>query len=236
MLLGDSFTENLKKNFLELVALATLADMMPKEDENKFFIEEGLKSLENSWRPAIKVFFQSKSFEKGENLHQKVFKIISLLNVRNLENRLPVAFRLLTTSSEGEAEKIIEILLEKRIQRKEEIEDLTKELEKMIGKTGDGPIIFQGGSNWGFSLLSPVASIICHNYQKPTFLFKKEEKESQGAVRMPEGFNGVEAMKKCSKLLETYGGHPMAAGFRIKNENLEKFKECLIKYFSKYAN
>jgi single-stranded DNA-specific DHH superfamily exonuclease len=77
--------------------------------------------------------------------------------------------------------------------------------------------------------MSSAASIICKEYQKPTFLYKKMERESQGTVRTPAGIDSVALMKKCSKYLLTFGGHPQASGFRIKNENLEKFKECLIK-------
>jgi single-stranded DNA-specific DHH superfamily exonuclease len=54
------------------------------------------------------------------------------------------------------------------------------------------------------------------------------EKESQGTVRTPAGINGVSLMKKCKKYLITFGGHAQASGFRVKNENVEKFKECLI--------
>jgi single-stranded-DNA-specific exonuclease len=74
-----------------------------------------------------------------------------------------------------------------------------------------------------------VASIICQKTGKPTFIYKMMEKESQGTVRSPIEINSVSLMKKCKKLLLTYGGHPTASGFRIKNENLGKLKECLIK-------
>jgi len=90
-------------------------------------------------------------------------------------------------------------------------------------------IIFMGGPDWEFTLISSVASIICQRYQKPTFIFKKLEKESIGTVRTPAGIDSVSLMKKCKKYLLTYGGHSLASGFRVKNENLKKFKECLIK-------
>jgi len=60
-------------------------------------------------------------------------------------------------------------------------------------------------------------------------VFKELEKESQGTVRVPLGIDSVSLMKKCKQYLITYGGHAPASGFRIKNENLEKFKKCLIK-------
>lgn len=230
-LLKDKTTDNLKKNFLELVALATIADMMPQESENKIFISEGLQSLKKTWRPGIKVFFETKEFENFPEVSQKVYKIISVLNVRDVKYRMPACFRVLTVSSLPEAKKIVKTLLAKNEKRKEKIKATTQDVEKMMSEEGEEAIVFEGGSKFDLSLLSAVASIICHQYKKPTFLFKKMAKESQGTVRTPSDTNSVVLMQKCKKLLLTYGGHPHASGFRIKNENLEKFKKCLIRNF-----
>jgi len=226
--LGDKMTDSLRKNFIELTALATIADMMPKKEENKKFIEEGLSSLERSWRPGIKSFFETEPFKNFNNLHQKVSKIISILNIRDVKNNLPVSFRLLTVTSTKEAKKIIKNLLEKNEIRKNKIMQMIDEVETEISKKED-PIIFFGSSDWEYVLIGSVASIICQKYQKPCFLYKKLKSESQGTTRVPPGINSVCLMKKCSKRLLTFGGHPLASGFRIKNQNLEKFKDCLIK-------
>ena len=229
-LLGDRLTKNLRKNFLELVAIATIADMMPQEEENRIFIEEGLFSIENTWRPGLKAFFEIEPFQSFLNLNQKISKIISILNIRDVKNRLPASFRLLTTPSLSEAKEIIKELLEKSKIRKEKIEKITKEVEKRIAKKEE-PIIFEGGSTFELTLISSVASIICQKYQKPTFLYKKMNQESQGTVRTPKGIDSISLMKKCSKYPLTYGGHPQASGFRIRNKDLEKFKKCLIKNY-----
>jgi len=65
------------------------------------------------------------------------------------------------------------------------------------------------------------------------FLYNFRNGVCQGAVRTPQGVDGVKAMMHCSKTLETYGGHPQAAGFRIKKKDLDKFKTCLTEYFEK---
>jgi len=227
LLLKNIMTENLRKNFLELTALATIADMMPREEENKIFIEEGLSSLENSWRPGIQVLLGMEPFKNYDNLNQKVSKIISILNVRDVENNFPASFRLLTSSSLEESKVLVEKLLAKSEIRKEKIKEITEKIEEKISREAES-IIFMGSPDWDFTLISSVASIICQRYQKPTFIFKKLEKESIGTVRTPSEINSVSLMKKCKKYPLTYGGHPLASGFRIKNENLEKFKECLI--------
>ena len=233
LLFRDNLNDSLQQNFFELAALATIADMMIQEAENKVLIEKGLASLENSWRPGIKAFFETEFIKNYGNLNQKVSKIISILNVREVENNLPSNYRLLTISSLKDAKIMIERLLEKSVLRKQKINEMLEEVKERIVQKTEIPLVFEGDSSWELSWLSPVASIICHEYQKPAFIYKIEKEESQGAVRVPKGLNGVEAMKASARLLETFGGHAPAAGFRIKNENLEKFKENLVKYFSK---
>ncbi len=243
VLLGDKLTESLRKNFLELTAISTIADMMPQKSENKIFVEEGLSFLENSWRPGVKAFLETESFKKYSNINQKVSQIISILNIRDLApiyrsdgkeegktlfaHSLPASFRLLVCPSLEEAKGIIEELLKKAETRRERIEEIRDKVEEKLQK-GSEPIIFEGGADFDLQLISSVASAMCQKYLKPVFLYKKMEKESHGTVRTPKQINGVSLMKKCSKYLLTYGGHPQAAGFRLKNVNLEKFKECLI--------
>lgn len=224
--LGKKMTDSLRKNFLELTAIATIADMMPKESENKIFIEQGLSFLEDSWRPGIKAFLEE--FKDYPDIYQKVSKVISILNIRDVENNLPASFRLMTCSSVQEAKEMIREFLEKTETRKNKLEEMMAEIEKRIS-SNEEPIIFEGNNDFELMLVSSAASILCRKYGKPVFLYKVMEKESQGTVRTPKEVNGVSLMKKCSDLLMTFGGHAQAAGFRVKNENLEKFKSCLIK-------
>jgi single-stranded-DNA-specific exonuclease len=220
----------LRKNFLELAAIATLADMMPKEKENEEIINEGLLYLPDSWRPGIRIFFEE---ERGsrENIHSLVSKIISLLNIRDVENGLPAAFRLFTSPNKEKAKEILGTLKEKAKLRKIRIQEIIEEVEEEISK--DDPIIFFGKESFELSYLSSVASFLAKKYQKPVFLYKKMEKESHGTVRNPSSLNSVELMKKCKDLLINFGGHPQASGFRLKNENLEKFKKCLFENYIK---
>ncbi len=232
ILLKNKTAENLRKEFLELTALATIADMMPREKDNKILIDRGLEYLEKFPLPGLKVFFEIKPFRDFTNLNYKVSQIIAISNVRDGKRNLPASFRLLTNKLPSQAKKIVKKLLVENGKKKEKIREIIKSVEERIIKEGSGrPVIFIGDSSWKSTLYGLIASIICHKYQKPVFIFKIGKTKSQGSVRMPKGKNGVSAMKSCSKLLEAYGGHPLAAGFRVKNKNLEQFKECLIKYF-----
>ena len=227
LLLKKKMTEALRKNFLELVAIATIADMMPRTDDNEEMIIEGLGCLKDSWRPGIQALFK---------LEPEVNKINSLLNIRDIENGLPAAFRLLIAPDEKEAEKLAKRLFEKNVEKRRRIKEIILEVEERVSEKKEEPIIFEGGSDWELIFLGVVASVLSKKYQKSVFLFKKQKDESHGVVmsgsiRAPAGHNLVNAMKTCSELLITYGGHPQAAGFTIKNENLEEFKKRLINYF-----
>ena len=228
VLLADKMSEGLRRNFLELAALSTIADMVPQQSENLILIQEGLSFLVDSWRPGIRAFLEVEALAEYPNLRDKVTQIISILNVRDVQNNLPASFRLLTSASLEEAKELITQLLEKNKERKRKIGQMESEIEKrLLGRKE--AIIFEGGEDFDTTLISTVASILCREHNKATFLYKKMAQESQGTVRTPKEVNGVNLMKQCSQYLLTYGGHPQAAGFRLKNTNLEKFKKCLIK-------
>ena len=226
-LLEKNLSENLKRNFLELVALATVADSMPREGENELFIGEGFSTLANSWRPGLKAFLENKEIGGHSNLYQKVSKIISILNVRDIENRLPVSFRLLNSGDLAEAKEMVAELLEKNKIKKEKIATIQDEIEARIARKKE-PIIFEAAADFELILLGGIASILCQKYSKPVFLMKQMKEESHGTIRTPSEINSVDLLKHCSKYLLTFGGHPQASGFRIKNENLEKFRQCLL--------
>jgi len=235
-LLGDKLKDSLKNNFLELTALATIADMMPQKEDNSVLIEEGLISLNETVRPGLKVFWEINSIEKWKQTKMMASKIVSVMSASETKDHLTDTYLLLTSLDEKTARVLVDDLIEKSKEKHSRIKDITWEVQKRILKDFTCPIVFEGEEDWPLAFMGPVASITCHDFQKPTFLFRKGKERSRGAVRTPKGINSVEAMKSCANLLETFGGHPLASGFAVKNENLEKFKEKLIDYFSSKNN
>ncbi len=230
LLLGKKMSQEKKKDFLQLVAIATIADMMPQIGENKILVKEGKKYILNSKRPGIFSFFQLPEIKKIKKLDDKISKMISILNVREVEKGFPASFRLLNTSFPKEIKKIIKKILKKHRQRKKKIDRMLKLVQK---KTSKNSIVFFGKEDFEYPLISQVASLICQKYKKPTFIYKKLKKESIGSARTPSKINVIELLKKCQKYLLSFGGHPSAGGFRIKNENLEEFKKCLLLNYEK---
>lgn len=227
VLLGKKPSKNLKNSFLELTALATLADMMPQEEDNKVFIEEGLALLPNTFRPGLRVFFEILG-DSRSNLQ----KIIAALNTCEIIDNINQVYLLLISASLNQAKEIAQNLIDKSDKKQFQVKEMVRAVERKISAKLTDPIIFEGDSSWPLILAGSVASILCQKYEKPAFIFKKGKEESYGSVRVPKGVNSVDAMDSCKELLITYGGHPPASGFRAKNENLEKFRNCLTKYFS----
>lgn len=230
-LLGNSISQNLKNSFLELAALGTIADMVPQAEQNQEIIEQGLRSLRNTFRPGLRAFLDI--LGNGQVFEGSLPKIISALNAAESVNFENESYTLLTSSSKAECRKIAEALLNKNAYKQQQVKNIVQEIDRRVSKKSDEPIIFEGDPSWRLTLAGSVASIISTKYEKPAFIFKKMDKESCGSVRNPKGTNSVDAMKTCHNLLMTYGGHAQASGFRLKNENLEKFHKCLDDFFKK---
>ena len=231
-ILKDKMSSALRKSLVELAAIGTIADMMVREQDNHEIIEEGMEALENSWRPGVRAFFKLQELERFPNIESKLQKMISILNVRDVENGYPASFRILSSDSEQEITVIAERLLEVHELRRQQRDRLLTKVRENILQKKDVSIVFEGGEDFDYILLGALASIISQEEEKPTFMYRKMKGERVGSVRAPSGLDTVEAMKHCAEHTITYGGHPQASGFRVKNTNLIKFKTCLIEYFN----
>jgi single-stranded-DNA-specific exonuclease len=215
------------ENFLDITALATIADRMPLEKDNEKLVKKGLGLILNTSRPGIQALIELTGFN-NEGVPEVQRKITSVLNSTNYKNHLNEVYFLLTEESFSKAEKIALKLIKNSREKRKDIERIFSEVDQKV-KDSD-PIIFEGSKDWPLISLGTAASKLVKKYQKPVFLYVIQEEKSQGSVRNPNNLDGVEMMKQCKDLLEVFGGHALASGFRIKNKNLEKFKNCLKKY------
>ncbi len=230
-ILKENISEALRNSFLELTAIATIADMMPQTDDNRVFIDQGLDSLRKTFRPGLKAFFEI--LQNDPPSQNTIQKVISSLNSCERVGRLNETYLVLVSPSLKDAKVIAENLIRKSQGKQYKIQEIIREVEARIAEKPRTEIIFEGDAHWPLLLAGSVASSVSQRFDKPAFIYRKGETESVGSVRVPRDINSVDAMSSCAELLITYGGHPPASGFRISNENLEKFRDCLIKYFSK---
>lgn len=218
------------EGFLELAALATLADQMPSIEENKTLIDQGLKAFERTERIGLRALKEITNYIEGDSV-DLFQKILAPLNSSDRIRNITETYILLTTQSKRTAKILSKDLFKRSQTKKIRIQEIFEEVEEKIALK-DSPIIFEGDKDWPTVMIGVVASRMCQKYRKPTFLFKTSEKEAVCSARLPKDIDGVKAFDHCKKLLESYGGHPPACGCRLKPGNFKKFEECLIKYFS----
>jgi single-stranded-DNA-specific exonuclease len=225
------FSQAIRKTFLELVALATIADMMPLEDENLELVQEGTQNIENSFRPGILSIFEI--IQENNNFSNKfdlIKKSASILNISENEDHLTQTYLLLTEKNFEKSKKLAKIIFENAQKRYAQIEEITEELIQTIDPSAR--FIIVGSKDIPLVATGAIASRLCQRFKKPVFIFHQGKEFSRGSVRTPQGIDSVEILKKSSQfLLEGFGGHPPAAGFAIRNENLESWKKYLQDYF-----
>ncbi len=235
LLLGEKFKGPLRESLYELAALGTIADMMPREEDNLEIITEGVRSLENTFRPGLRALIELPQIQEDRNQGEKALaqKIASILGAGEVnENKIHQAYELLTTTDFEEAEKLAKAIFEKFEEKKNMVQRIVEEVSWRNAEKKDLKFIFEGSSNWKLSQLGSAATKLVQKFKKPVFLFKIYSEESRGSVRSIEGIDSLTAMEYCKKYLESFGGHPLASGFSIKNQNLEKFKACLQEFFN----
>ncbi|MCK9393328.1 MAG: DHH family phosphoesterase [Candidatus Paceibacterota bacterium] len=233
-LLQEKISPLFKENLLELVALATIADMMPERDENIDYIYQGLKNIENSQRPILKAFFTIYNPNEFNSKRDLVHRINSCFNFGAMDdNHVCLLYHILSETDFELAKEEAKELIEENQRRVLEINVLTDEIKLLIETKLGNSIIFEGSPNWGIEYLGAIASRLSVYYDKPVFIYQKYDDFSRGTVRLPKKYDAVKAMESCSNLLITFGGHPPAAGFTVANNNLERFRLALISYFNK---
>ncbi len=206
-----------EREFTELATLASVADMLFYKE----LIDKGTPMLEDTQIPALRAL--RKKIE-GNNFIQK---LVSILNITDIRGDVNDAFIFLLSKNIEEAEKILDRIY---FSSKKKREDIKKAAEKIIENDVKEDVIVFAEGGLSTHLSGSIAAKVISKVKKPTFIYQKGENNSRGSVRMPSKINAIEAMNHCCKYLEEFGGHPPAAGFAIKNENIDNFKNCLVSY------
>jgi len=232
--------EGWEKWLLDLVAIATVTDSMPLIGENRTLVKYGLVVLAKTKRPGLKKLMEIsgiKPFVDSDlvtnlNVYTLGYVIGPRLNAAGRMGNANLAYDLLVVKSKKKAEELAQKLDIKNKERQKLTREIVKEVDDRI-KIGKNKLIFEGDKKWHMGIVGIIASRLLDKYFKPVVLFQKLKEKSKGSARSIPGFNIVEAFSECKDFLEDYGGHPQAAGFTVKNENLDKFKEKLFKIANK---
>lgn len=221
------------KNYLDIVALGTIADIVPLEAENRLFARRGLVQLERTIHPGLVALKTVAGVSNPIRTHDVGFKLGPRLNASGRLDTAVASLNLLLSQDPGEARLLAESLDRQNRERQElELatrEDAERQIESLPPSLRSHAIVV-GARGWHPGVVGIVASRIAKQYHRPTFVIGIDENGlGKGSGRSVPGISLVEALDSCRDLIESGGGHEMAAGVGVREENLEAFREALVR-------
>ena len=222
--------ETEKEEYLEPAAIATVGDIMDLQGENRILVKEGLSRLPHTKNKGLKALISAVGLENQKISSYDIgFRLGPCINA---SGRLDTAMRslaLLQCEDEEEAAKLANDLKALNDSRKALTEQGTEEAYKLIEGSDlkDDRVMVVFLPDCHESLAGIIAGRIREKYHKPAFVLTRGEKSAKGSGRSTENYSMYEELVKCDSLLIQYGGHPMAAGLSIEEENIDAFRRQL---------
>jgi len=207
-----------EKWLLDLVALGTVADCVNLIGENRTLVKYGLLVINKTKRIGIKKLILTAGLKVRENGNVVEKKVI---------DTTAISFILAPRHSEAEAEKLV-LMLEKNNQNRQRLtEKMITEIKKRINAYGgDLPkVVIEFDKEWRIGIVGLVAGKLADEYSRPFLVLSKKDGKIAGSGRSIPKFNLIESIEKCKDILIEFGGHSQAAGLKMENKNLEKFRK-----------
>ena len=218
------------EDYYELAAIATVGDVMDLQGENRILVKEGLRRLKNTQNKGLQELIRANALEDAKITAYHIGFVLG--PCINASGRLDTAARslaLLNAQTKEEAAKLAGDLTALNQSRKALTEKGKEEAIQLIETTElkNDRVLVVYLPECHESLAGIIAGRIREKYHKPAFVLTKGEKSAKGSGRSIEGYSMYEELVKCADLMVQFGGHPMAAGLSIEEENIEKFRRQL---------
>ncbi len=215
--------------YLDLVALAGAADIVPLIDENRVLVKEGLNLINNNPRPGIEALIEISNLSPGSlSSGQVVFTVAPRINAAGRLGDAERAVELFITKDKCIAKEFANILESENYQRRKIDEDTLDEalniIENSLDLDVEIPIVLHH-ENWHPGVIGIVASRLVEKYYRPTVMLTTVDGVAKGSARSIANFNIYEALEKCQDVLIHFGGHKAAAGLAVEIDKLEEFKQ-----------
>lgn len=228
---GGEIEETVNR-YADLVAIGTVADVMPLTGENRYLVRRGLKKIVAE--PSVGVAALLKECGMGEKKLTATsigFTLAPRLNAAGRLGKATTAAELLMASDSLKAAALAAELCELNHRRQSIETDIWKEANEMLsGGAPDAPIVL-ASDNWHQGVIGIAASRLAEQYSLPAVMICLDGDKGKGSCRSYGGFNLFDALNACSAYLEGFGGHALAAGLTIRRENLDRFREALGTYY-----
>ncbi len=238
-----SFEMNIQINqleFLDLVALGTIADVMPLTGENRILVKYGIKKINNTSNVGLKSLMKEVGiFGKKITSRDIGYIIAPRLNAAGRIGDAAMVVELLTTEDEVKANEIASKLNEHNKKRQEIETEIFEEVISKIEKESyikKSSIMVVSGRDWHQGVIGIVASKVVEKYNKPCILITVSDGIGKGSGRSVEGINLFNALTSCKETLEKFGGHEMAVGLTLKEEKIHDFNRLINEYISSFSD
>jgi single-stranded-DNA-specific exonuclease len=215
------------KAHLDLVALGTVADIVPLQKENRILVQGGMRQLAISTRPGVRKLMEVAAVRAPVMAEHIGFRLGPRLNAAGRLATAEKALRLLLTTDESEAVQLAALLDEQNRDRQAVERQILAEAEEALHEAFDpsrDAAIVLGSRDWHPGVLGIVASRLARKYHRPTILVAFDATGlGKGSGRSIQGLSLVEALSRCAVHLEKFGGHEMAAGLAIQERDFAAF-------------
>ena len=223
--MDEDNVEDIVERYIDLVAIGTIADVMPLKEENRAFVRRGLQKLNNNPRKSLAPLIKRNS---NEITSQDIaFQICPRINAMGRMGDAKRAVEFLLCDDAAQAVSACNSLDEENANRQQVEQEIIEDVKKQIKKNPRlvaSPVIVVAGKGYHHGVIGIVAAHILEKYGKPTFVIGIDENGiARGSARSVEGFNIFEALSACSDDMIQFGGHPLAAGITLKEDMIEKF-------------
>lgn len=215
--------------FLDLVALGTVADMVPLTGENRYLVKRGLEVLNQSRRVGLQELMLSAGLEMGKLDAQDIsFSLGPRLNASGRLGHGVTSYELLMTSSREKARELAAMLEAGNAERRRlTTEAFENAREKLAGEDGELPLLVVGDSGYQPGVVGVVAGRLVEEFYRPAVVIHFEEGTARGSARSIPDFDIIAALTECRDLLTRFGGHSQAAGFIMPGSDVDKLRERL---------
>ncbi|GAA0601695.1 single-stranded-DNA-specific exonuclease RecJ [Virgibacillus siamensis] len=215
--------------FLDLVAIGTIADLVPLKDENRIFAYYGLQSLTTAKRPGLNALKRVCNINGDVNEEDVGFSIGPRLNAVGRLQDAELAVQLLLTDEPDEADDIADMVQSLNRERQKIVSNIVQEARQMIDPMEDQGVIVVAKEGWNQGVLGIVASNLVRKYDRPAIVLSilPETGQAKGSARSIPAFNLFENCMELRELFAAFGGHSQAAGMTIRTENVQTLRDEL---------
>lgn len=218
--------------YCDLVAVGTVADVMPLIGENRTLVYAGLEKLKSDPRPGFAALMEE-SGANGRPLSSTTvgFTLAPRINAAGRLCQTATSVSLLLTTDEAEAKACAEELCDLNRRRQELETTVWTEAEAILGNAPPEEPIVLAGESWHPGVVGIAASRLAEAYRLPAVIIHLDGELGKGSCRSYGSFNLFDALGACSEYLEGFGGHAFAAGLTLKRENIDSFRAALGEYY-----